>query len=74
MTNQDTIGWRLSHALTIRQINAAELARRAGYSKATISLIRSNDNTPRIPVVRDLAQVLQISPGWLAFGEGDMIQ
>lgn len=56
--------WRFERGLT-----QPELAARAGYVRQTISNIERGDGLPALSVVFVLAEVLEIHPKLLLFGE-----
>lgn len=48
------------------------VARKAGYSGAYLSQMRREPHAnPGIITITNLAEALGVSPGWLAFGDGE---
>lgn len=67
-----TLGQRLSTTRQARGLSVRELARRAGCAHQTISDAEQDRHEPAISLVRRLADVLEVSECWLAFGpEGE---
>lgn len=68
-------GSRLRTARDLRGLTMAELAEKMGlHSRGNISRLESGSNgglatNPGIATVEALARALDVSPGWLAFGE-----
>ena len=52
-----------------RDYKAAELARDAGVTSATVSRWENGEVVPDAELIAKLAKILDVSPGWLAFGE-----
>lgn len=57
---------RRSLGLTLRDIGTA-----AGISAQGVLLIEKGESNPVISTIEQLAVALDVSPGWLAFGEGE---
>jgi transcriptional regulator with XRE-family HTH domain len=67
--NTDNLGARLQAVRVERDLTKAALARLVELSPSTVADIE-NGAQSGVEVVEALAQVLGVSPGWLAFGEG----
>jgi transcriptional regulator with XRE-family HTH domain len=61
---------RLNEAIELRDMSAAEIARRSNISEPMISRYRSGQYMPRMKALDRLADVLQVSSRWL-LGESD---
>ncbi len=64
---------RLGRRLTLQEIGA-EVGRRIGRQPAAPSVVRRwlrGQSEPSLDTLHALAAVFGVSPGWLAFGEGD---
>lgn len=68
----NTFAARLRSVMLLRKLTVKQLAYQSGYPYETIRHWRADKHNPRLQACADVAQVLGISPGWLAFGEGDM--
>ncbi|MFM5429848.1 helix-turn-helix domain-containing protein [Aeromonas veronii] len=67
-----TIGLRIQERLEERGITAADLARKTGLSKPTLSaIIHGNTSDPRISSVYAIAKALNCDPYWLYTGSVD---
>jgi transcriptional regulator with XRE-family HTH domain len=62
---------RLAYARTTGGLSLRQIAEAAGVSRQTVLLIERGHNEPLISTVEALAVALGVSPGWLAFGEGE---
>lgn len=60
-----TFAKRLTQALKIRGITAAEFSRRMGISEAVISQYRSGKYEPKQDRLDEFAKALDVSEGWL---------
>jgi transcriptional regulator with XRE-family HTH domain len=69
----DTLADRLEQARKRSVMTQAELAIRAKVALITVARIETGviDN-PRPSTIRQLAEVLDIEPAWLLFGDGGM--
>ncbi len=69
----DTLGDRLEEARKRAVLTQAELATRAKVALVTVARIETGviDN-PRPSTIRALAEVLDIEPAWLLFGDSGM--
>lgn len=56
---------RLKEALQIRNITAADLARRSGMNKGSISKYLKGEVIPKQSAIGSLANALHVSPAWL---------
>ncbi len=57
---------RLTEALSKKQIKQAELSARSGINKSSISTYLKGEYCPKYDNIVRLAEVLQVSPDWLA--------
>lgn len=64
------IGARLRQAREMRSMDKNALGRAAGTTGQTIANIETGRNIPSVATAEALAKALDISPCWLAFGEG----
>ena len=62
------IGDRLRSARTAHGLSALALAQRAKTSHTTVGKIERGGTVPTVATAEALATVLNVSPGWLAFG------
>lgn len=60
-----TFAKRLTEALIIRNLSAAEFSRRMGISEAVISQYRSGKYEPKQDRLDEFARALDVSEGWL---------
>ena len=60
-----TFANRLTEALIIRNLSAAEFSRRMGISEAVISQYRSGKYEPKQDRLDEFARALDVSEGWL---------
>lgn len=71
----NTIAKRVRHARELQNISALELSKRAGLSKAYVTLLESQEDhgikSPSIKALRGLAEALSVQFDWLAFGTGE---
>ena len=65
----DGMGERLAALRTERGLTKAALARQVGLSPSTVADIEKGAQTG-VDVLESLAKALDVSPAWLAFGEG----
>jgi len=63
-----TLGRRLAAVREYKKLTQGELARRLGKSRATINQYEAGTIDPPIKMVHQLAEVLGVDPGLLAFG------
>ncbi|HLU78721.1 MAG TPA: helix-turn-helix transcriptional regulator [Burkholderiaceae bacterium] len=71
ITFVNTFGDRLRYARTLRKLSQAELAQACGVSQGTIGNYESGRRTRPQNIFR-LAEVLEVSPAWLAMNTGPM--
>jgi len=71
-SNCDGMGGRLQAARMERAISKAELGRLAGLTAPSITQIEKGGQSG-VEVIEAIAQVLGVSPGWLAFGIGPQV-
>lgn len=57
---------RLSAAMELRDVKAADLSRKTGISKGTLSLYLQGKHEPQQSKIQQLADALAVSPAWLA--------
>ena len=50
----------------------SEIGRQVGWASATITQVRNGRRPLRVEEIGDISELLECSPGWLAFGEGPM--
>lgn len=69
-----TIGTRLTHAMQVRGVTQAALARAADVTVGHIAHMRrgTRGGGTRPDTIEKLAHALRVSPRWLATGEGPM--
>ena len=60
---------RLKRERKRRQLSAAALSRAAGVGTNTVSQIEAGRRLPRLPMLERIADALQISAGYLAYGQ-----
>lgn len=53
------------------RLTASGLSLAAGINKNAVSGLEGRESLPRLPTVEQLARVLRVSPGWLAYGLGE---
>ena len=64
---------RLKRARRVADVSYAALGRQAGFgSRTTAALLENGERVPRVDTVEKLASALDVSPAWLAYGEGPM--
>lgn len=63
---------RLREALEKRGMSNAELARRAEMDKGAITRYLKGENQPGSNAIAKMAEALNVRPGWLIGGEGDI--
>lgn len=68
----DDMGTRLASMRVERGLTKAELARLVKLSASSFAKIEAGGQTG-LDVIEDLATVLGVSPGWLAFGIGPQV-
>jgi transcriptional regulator with XRE-family HTH domain len=68
----DGMGSRLASMRVERGLTKAELARLVKLSASSFAKIEAGGQTG-LDVIEDLATVLGVSPGWLAFGVGPQV-
>ena len=67
----ETIGQRLEAARRRRVMTQAELAQAAGVALVTVTRLENDvgSGNPRPGTIRRLAEVLNVDPAWLLFGD-----
>jgi len=66
-----TFADRLNHAIDISSDKLVWIATQSRIDPASLRRLRSGDQrNPTIRMVAQLAKTLNVSPSWLAFGEG----
>jgi transcriptional regulator with XRE-family HTH domain len=66
----ETLGERIKYGRTRRVLTQAELAQAAGVALITANRLENDAiENPRPETIRKLAQVLDVDPAWLLFGE-----
>lgn len=67
------VGMRVRHVRELRGLTQVQLAKKAGVSQAAISELETGENrSPWGTNLVKIAQVLKVSPEWLASGKGQM--
>ena len=60
-----SIGKKIKHLLTLREMNQADLVRQSGVSKATVSdLINDKQKSTSLELVNRIAKALRVPPGY----------
>jgi transcriptional regulator with XRE-family HTH domain len=73
---ESTFSQRLALARTYRRMTQAQLAEKAGMHRAYVSDLERGHKTgtrPRGTTIDKLAAALEVNPGWLATGYGEML-
>ncbi len=69
---QNPLHWkfsaRLKRARREKNVTADNLSVAAGVSNSAVSHLEAGARLPRLPTLERIANALQVSPGWLAFG------
>jgi len=65
LNNMEEIKDRLKKALEIRQLKPAELARKSGIDKGSLSRYLKGDYLPKQTKIGAMAEALKVSPTWL---------
>lgn len=68
----DTLAARLEHAMKAKDLNAPELAKRAGVTKQSVYNVTGGTtkaDTLRASTLFDMARVLEVDPYWLLLGK-----
>lgn len=63
---------RFNQARLHANLTLAELEKKSGCAMSMLSGIATGDRMPRIDSVAKLARALGVSPGWLAYGDGQV--
>lgn len=67
------VGLRLKRARKLRGLSQVQLAKAAGVGQSSVSEVETGESkSPRGTNLVTLAQILKISPHWLATGKGQM--
>jgi transcriptional regulator with XRE-family HTH domain len=64
---------RLRMAVALRREPRTTVAKRLGIARSTLVNWCNGLTAPTVEQVRSLAQLLNVSDSWLAFGSGDML-
>lgn len=56
---------RLIKAMRLRGLTGAELAKKSGLNKSSVSRYLNGENIPRSPTIGKMAEALGVSPVWL---------
>lgn len=56
---------RLNEALQLRGMSAADLAKKSGMAKSSLSRYLTGENIPRSIAIGKMAKALDVSPAWL---------
>lgn len=65
MQNFYKIKDRLNEALQLRGMTAADLAKKSGMAKSSVSRYLSGENIPRSVAIGKMAAALNVSPAWI---------
>lgn len=65
MDNLYIIKDRLNQALELRGMSAAELAKKSGLAKSSVSRYLTGENIPRSIAIGKMSQALNVSPAWI---------
>ncbi len=65
MDNLYIIKDRLNEAMQKREITAAELSKRTGLNKSSLSRYLSGENIPRSLAIGKIATALRVNPAWI---------
>lgn len=68
-----TFSQRLSEAMTMRNMTAAELSRRTGIGESAISRYKQGVSLPHRVSLSKIAETLCVMPGWLV-GDSDVME
>jgi transcriptional regulator with XRE-family HTH domain len=68
MTDPRTLGSRLRTMREAKELSFAQVAAKAGLTKAYVERVERDRVNPSVKTVEALAGGLGCSPGWLAFG------
>lgn len=71
LLRSEKLGQRLADARGRLAVSANALAKAAGLHHKTVQDIEQGLRSPTVETVERLADALQVSPAWLAFGIGD---
>ncbi len=69
-----SIGDRIRHARKEAGLNQTELAERVGVSQPAVANWESGVHDPRRVMLAKIADVLRVSPGWLASGDRSALE
>lgn len=65
MDNLYIIKDRLNEAMKLRGMTAADLAKKSGLAKSSVSRYLSGENIPRSIAIGKMAEALNVSPAWV---------
>jgi len=65
MDNLYIIKDRLNEALQLRGMTAADLAKKSGLAKSSVSRYLTGENIPRSIAIGKMATALDVSPAWI---------
>lgn len=65
MDNLYIIKDRLNEAMKLREMTAADLAKKSGLAKSSVSRYLSGENIPRSIAIGKMAEALNVSPAWV---------
>jgi transcriptional regulator with XRE-family HTH domain len=69
-----SIGDRIRHARKEAGLNQADLAERVGVSQPAVANWESGVHDPRRVMLAKIADILRVSPGWLASGDRSVVE
>ena len=67
------IGERLTASIALRETNTHQLRKKTGVGAYALDSIINGKRNCTLETVYILARALNVSPGWLAFGEYDVV-
>lgn len=70
--DQPLFAERFTYARQLRRLTQKEIGVKLKCHESTVSQWQTSDkNNPSLAIIEGLGEVLEVSPGWLAFGEAD---
>jgi len=64
---------RFTHALYVKKVTPYKLSKALGIGQSTISYYKTGKNSPKLMIMRSIADYLEVSFEWLAEGKGEMV-
>lgn len=65
-------GARIAYARALRGVTQKMLAEKTGKARTTLAQYESDAINPTVEAIREIAAALDVNPGFLAFGVGDV--